>query len=96
VVEPGVIARGVLGGEAPFVGALTVGAGAQVWPGVRPRARPVTGSGYEIQRGAGGRGMGGCGGVPEPSEGAVSVPNRCWAPWRVMPSRDAMSDQEYP
>ena len=64
--------------------------------GVRPRARDLAGPGRESQQRAGGEGHGR---LPLPRAplvfvtGAMASPQRCWAPWRVMPSRRAMSAQ---
>ena len=68
--------------------------------GVRPRARAVVGSGSGSQRRAG-RGHGqlpaslGLSMVVTKDELVPgAVPQRCWAAWRVMPSRVPMSAQE--
>ena len=106
MIEPGVIPGVVHPGEDALVGELEVqdagrtGAGFPVGmlcgSGVRPRARSLAGSGHESQHRAGsGHGQ------PPPSRvllGSVAgpgvSPQRCWAPWRVMPSRMPMSAQE--
>ena len=94
VIEPGVVSGVVQSGEYALVGELGVDAGS----GVRPRARSRAGSGRESQHRAGGRVTGGsrCAGAAGVRDKGdrESSPQRCWAPWRVMPSRMAMSAQE--
>jgi hypothetical protein len=92
VIEPGVVSGAVESGEYAFVAEH----GVDVGSGVRPRARSRAGSGHESQHRAGS----GHGQPPSARVLLVSVtgsgvsPQRCWAPWRVMPSRMAMSAQE--
>ena len=92
VVEPGVVSGVVQSSEHAFVGEL----GVDVGSGVRPRARSLAGSGHESQHRAGsGHGQPPPLRVPLASvTGSGISPQRCWAPWRVMPSRMAMSAQE--
>ena len=98
VVEPGVVA--VSGADLGAVGGVLVrGFPAGAGSGVRPRARSLLGSGHESQHRAGaGHGQLPLAGVlPGVVTGVVvrvSSPQRCWAPWRVMPRRRATSAQE--
>src|SRR5205814_10382253 len=92
VIGAGVVAGWGQPGEDGFVGELGVDGGF----GVRPRARSRAGSGYESQH----RGGSGHGQPPlmrvlvvSVTEAGVSL-QRCWAPWRVMPSRMAIAAQE--
>ena len=94
VTEPGVISGVVQPGEDAFVGELGVGLS-------RVRCSPPCPEpcGFRAREPAQGR-WSGHGQLPLAGVLVVSVtgagvsPQRCWAPWRVMPSRMAMSAQE--